>query len=362
MKFTATAALLSLLGTCALAGDASFRTDNPEQNPNRFSVGGMLLFNTKVRFSTTAGALGSANPGTTNSATDHTYDNGFNKVDSTGNSAPPGATSFWGYDHSSQLTSSGGPGGPVDGVAMDAATRKAAGYLARGTADAQPGLEVSYGRVIGVGQRTTWGAEAAFGFVSFGENSGRPGSASLSRLTDVYSLNVNGVLVTAPDAPYSGPQTPQPGSPLLGDAPARSTTPVTGTVNGVRGFDANLYTLRVGPFLECNVTERFSVAASGGLAMIFVDGRFRYNETVSYLSSGGQTLTVPESGSSSGLNTLVGAFIGVRAAYDIDPKWRVFGSFNLLDTSTLDRTAGTRRVNVDFNGSFLLNVGVNYAY
>ena len=96
-------------------------------------------------------------------------------------------------------------------------------------------------------------------------------------------------------------------------------------------------------------------------ALVFVDGQFSYNETVTY-SASGSPVSFPQSGRSSAFNTLVGGYIGVRAGYDFDPQWRVFGSANLLGVTGLDQAAGQRKVSADFNGSFLLSIGVSYAY
>lgn len=362
MKFTAIAVLLALLGTCAFAQDASAPIYQPEKDPNRFNVGAMWMLNTRLRFNATSTPLSAANPGNATAAKDHTYDDGFNRVDSTGNSAPPGATSFWGYNNPGQVFDS--PADPTvgnDSIAMHATTLNAGTYLPIRTADPQPGFEIGYGRVIGFGERSSWGVEGTFGFVSFDHTDRSTGNASFTTLTDVYSLTVNGIVVTPPAAPYSGPFTPQPGSPLIGDSPTRSTAAATSTVTGSREFDANIYMFRVGPFLDYNLTDRLTVGAVAGLALIFVDGRFSYNEVVNYPTASGN-VAVPQSGTGRDNNALVGGYVGARVGYDCTPRLRIFGSANYLGATSLDQAVGDRQVHLDFGTTFQLSAGLSLAF
>jgi len=367
MKLTASAAIASLLGASALAEDAPIY--QPKEDPNRFSAGGMFLFNAKLRYMALPSGAPGVNPGTTARPTRHTYDNGFVDVDSSGNNNPPGATSYWGYNSASQWIDYDplvgvAADGFRDSISMSAATvAGTSGYVPGGTADTQFGFELGYGRVLGHSERANWGAEILLGFLNLDQSSSGPGSLGVTTTTDVYSLLVNGILVSPPAAPYPGSQVALPGSPLLDDTPQRQPAAASaGTVTGSRSFDANIYTLRLGGFYDYAATKRFNVGVAAGLALVFVDGRFAFNEMISYTGLSGPAMLV-QSGSSSEFNTLVGGYAGVKMSYDFNPRWRLFGTANYLGTTSLEQTAaGARQVTLDFSKSILVTLGLGYAF
>ncbi|MEI8197467.1 MAG: hypothetical protein WCI73_16345, partial [Phycisphaerae bacterium] len=66
--------------------------------PAEFGVSAGGAFNMKARFGSTADTLPRANdPGAAAAGTDHTYDDGYNRVDSSGNAG--GLTTDWGYQN-----------------------------------------------------------------------------------------------------------------------------------------------------------------------------------------------------------------------------------------------------------------------
>lgn len=363
MKLTSTA-VLSLLGcaSAAVAQERFPRAPQPDADPNRLSVGGLFLFNAKATFKTTGLSLSTANPGPATGGADHFYDDGYNRVDESGNAFPPGATSFWGYRSASQVFDSGAdPTVGLDSIAMHATSLGSSTYLDDECVDPQFGFEVGYGRVLGHSSRVTWGLEGAFGWTDFGFKDTRIGAPQFDSLTDVYSLNVMGILVTPPLPPYEGPFEAAPGSPLLGDTPTRSVAPGTGAASGWREFDANLYSLRLGPFLDYALTKRLSLGVNAGLALLFMDGRLKYDETLSY-DLGDGPVSVPQSGQSDEFSTLVGGYVGARIGYDFTPRLRLFGSASYLGASGFEQTAGSRQLELDFTQSFLLSVGLSWAF
>jgi hypothetical protein len=359
-RLAALTALLPALCLPALAQEEAW-----ERNPNRVTAGALFLFNAKIGYRALSSGAPGVNPGPATGSGLRVYDDGFVGVDSTGNNAPPGATSFWGYNSAAQhVDSASDPFVGNDSIALTATTVQATGgYAPGGTLDPEPGFEIGYARAVGGGERWHWGAEVLFGFVNLDSGSGAPGLVGVTSLTDLYSLNVNGVLVAPPTAPYSGPQVAQPGSPLLNATPQRQPlTSTAGTVSGSRSFDANLFTLRLGGFYEHALTTNFNVGLNAGLAVVLVDGDFRFNETVSFTGPGGPG-TLVQSGASSELDTVFGGYIGVRASYDLNERWRVFGTANYLGTSRASQSAGgARSVTLDFDQTFLLTLGVGCSF
>src|SRR5881628_3276490 len=63
-------------------------------SPNRVSIGFQLGFNLNAKFKHIGGFPAGSNPGSTNAASNHFYDDGYNLVDSTGNNQHFNGTGF----------------------------------------------------------------------------------------------------------------------------------------------------------------------------------------------------------------------------------------------------------------------------
>src|SRR5215471_15014422 len=89
----------SLAGQSVLGQDApgSLQLEPPpSRSLNHFGASFRMGFNIKTDFKTSFGS-GQTTPGVGVHGVDRTYDDGYNKVDSTGNAG--GYTTFWGYEH-----------------------------------------------------------------------------------------------------------------------------------------------------------------------------------------------------------------------------------------------------------------------
>jgi len=79
----------------------------PADSPNRFGLAWRLSFNVKVGFKNVGAFPARTDPGpATGGSFDRTYDDGFNRVDTTGNNHGTGyanTTWYWGYDSESQI-------------------------------------------------------------------------------------------------------------------------------------------------------------------------------------------------------------------------------------------------------------------
>src|SRR4051794_15175874 len=77
------------------------RLEEPKAELNRFSISYSAAWNIKADFSRTGGGKFHVPAPSAGGATNRVYDDGFNKVDHTGNST--GLTSYWGYKNPGQL-------------------------------------------------------------------------------------------------------------------------------------------------------------------------------------------------------------------------------------------------------------------
>src|SRR5437868_6977375 len=180
--------------------------DAPEE-PNRFSFGARFGMNFKASFKNTPLAGGTTvNTGPATGGADHTYNDGYVRVDSSGNAG--GVTWNWGYQNNSQVV---GDTLQFHAVQSDPAS---GGSNNKVSDDPQVGIELIYQRVIGsFSSSGNWGLEAGFGYTDL-DVRGNAGTGSVT--TDTFPLN--GVL--PPGAGYNGTFS-GPG-PVIGDTPTRT--------------------------------------------------------------------------------------------------------------------------------------------
>src|SRR5262249_10593102 len=133
--------------------------------------------------------------------------------------------------------------------------------------DPNHGVELTYNRRIGSWRRTFWGLEAAFNYSAVNIRDSRTGTDG-PLIVDTYSLGG----ITPALAPYAGTFN-GPGA-VISDAPTRLP------VSTVSTLDADVYGLRLGPWIEIGVARRIAVSFSGGLAVLYVNSDFRSEQSV----------------------------------------------------------------------------------
>ncbi len=311
-----------------------------EESPNRFGIGMRLGFNINAKFSGLGGYTSMASPGpATGGGVDRTYDDGFVKVDASGNQG--GSTWNWGYNSPAQA-----PGN--DTLQFHAATADA-NLSVDANDDPQWGMEVFYQRRLGKQSWGTWGIEGAFGYtdLSIQDHSLVLGQAGV--ITDTYALG--GLVV--PPAPYAGSYA-GPGM-LLGDTPTRSQSidPAGEQVMGSRELDGTLYCLRVGPYARFALVKRLSLQLGAGLAVGIVDSEFRFTETV---SSATATLA-SRSGADSKTDVLAGAYVDARFAYRLCSCAEVFVGAQYQYLPDFEQQAAGKKAHLDLGETAFVNAG-----
>ena len=316
---------------------------------NRFGVSYRAGFNASAQFKNVAsvahGPTDPRGPGpATGGGIDRFYDDGYNRVDISGNK--DGLTWFWGYKNAGQVSGDqllmkSSSASTIDSKSVDA--------------DVSHGFEVTYNREIGRSAKNTWawGLEGAFGWmnVSVGDNS--PLGGGVSTITDAY--NLGGVI---PDsAPYNGDYE-GPGT-LIEDAPNRTTAfDANGTlVTGSRGFEADLFSFRLGPYVDLPINNKWTVGLSGGLALGVMDGEFSFNQMVAAGSS-----VTHQVGSKSSTEVLVGGYFSATLRYAINPAWSVFIGGQFVSLSDYTAKAGSQKVIVDLSATAFGTAGVSYSF
>ena len=324
-------------------------TLNPQPSTlkNRFRLSYRPAFNISADFKRLGAFPAQTNPGGPTGSGSRTYDDGYVRPDS---SANPGLTWNWGYENASQV-----PGD--DTIQFHSSTSRGDGSSLDNDDSPYHGLELSYSRYFGkMGQRATWGLEAAFAYNILGINDNSPASSSVRRLKDTYALD--GVI--PPEPPYNG--TFDGPGPLISDSPMRtfSTIPGGARVTGRRAFDADLFGLRLGPYLEIPLDDahKWNVDFSGGIALAVISSEFRYRESTTIPGSG----TFNSSGSGTDSDSMVGGYFGGNISYSFTKSWSAFMGASYQYLPGYSQKVDGRTARITFSRSVLVNLGFGFAF
>ena len=308
-------------------------------NPNRFFFGPRFGLNFKADFHSDASYFNAVNPGTAVGGADHTYNDGYVLVDSSGNAG--GLTRYWGYQNPSQVV-----GGNVSMQfhAIDSSSPSSA------TDNPQYGAELVYQRVMGSLPSSSgcWGLEAGFSFTDLDLRDNRNGTALVT--TDTYSLNG----VTPPGAGYNGPFSGA--GTLLSDTPTRTTESATMISN--QKLSGQLFGIRLGPFAELNLTPQLSLDASVGLTLAPAMVDYDFSETGTL--AGGDTFSA--SGHSSKTKLLYGPYVGGMLRYAFNKNWGVYVGAQFQNLTDLEQSADGRTARLDPGVTVYGTVGASWSF
>ncbi|MEY4939161.1 MAG: hypothetical protein RIQ93_896 [Verrucomicrobiota bacterium] len=324
----------------------------------RIEAGPSLWFNTSIKYGATAGAGPS-----TAAKTDRIYDNGYNRVDASGNlgDGPGGLlasrTGYFGFTSDNQVDLRAGT--------LSLNQLQAAGdYSPVYRPALRPGFDAALRySLANDNTRRDWGIEVGYNYTRFKQASTGAITANLSLLTDTYALGG----VVPQRAPYSGRFSPLPGDQRIGDVPTRTTGPVLGSVNGSRSFQGRTSLIRVGPWLELlpatrrapeSESERWSVMARGGLAFLNTKASFQMEER---LSGGGFVASAATTASASGRSSQVGYFLGARARRVVNERWAVLVWGDFLRGSEMTLASGNRYARFDATRSVVGGLALEFA-
>jgi hypothetical protein len=343
-----------ILAACALAVPTAAAAGEADTNSlNRFSFDARAGFNISARFKSLGSFRLQPNARTTPNSSPYNYDNGYVYKDVSG--SVDGQTWNWGYDNSaSQISgnnilmsrstvassvSSGGSGG-VDGD------------------DANYGGEFVYNREIGKQGNLHYGIEVAANYMNVALNDNSPIFGNAARVTDAYPFTPGTTPPLAPPA-YQGSF----GGPgfVIGSTPVSSTTtgiPGGATIVGHRQFNADIWGLRLGPYLEFPISQRLNLSLSGGLAVALVDGSASWHETA-YISGGGTGGSI---GSGHDLNLLFGGYLSAKLAWQLSQRWNVEGGVQYQNLGRYEHSLGGRAVELDLSRSMFVTFGAGYKF
>jgi hypothetical protein len=325
----------------------------PAETHNRLALSYRMGLNISVDFRR-LGGLALSDPGpTSGSAVNRNYDDGYNRVDSSGNAG--GYTWYWGYQSAQSVQ-----GGNL--VLQSYSTPANAASNDRQD-DPQHGLELSYSRELY--RKKSWraGLEGAFGYSLISIADSHNLKANVFRTNDSFALPG----IVPPQAPYNGTFT-GPG-PVISSTmtPANRSVdvlPGAATITGSRSIDSDLFTIRLGPYLEVPLDDKFSLIFGGGLALVWAqtDFSFRENVTISDPTYGVTLNSGQRSGSVSQTDFLVGGYVSGSLAYAITREVSVFGGAQYQMAGHAVNTAKGKESVLDLGSSLLITFGIAYSF
>jgi hypothetical protein len=328
------------------------RLEAPKENLNRISVGYAAGWGFKATFERPSGSNRGPGPAT-GGGVDRFYDDGYNRVDQTGNAS--GYTSFWGYKNDSQLDAAN------DRLLMHS-TRSTGGKMDDVEDDPQHGFQLTFNRQLGrvKDQKWAWGLEAAFGWTPIDIDASGKSPFGTRTITDAYNLNgVRPPWVGGNSDPqyaghagtFEGPGT------LIEDSPTRTIT--RNPIAGSRRFEADFYYLHLGPYIEMPISGKWSAVVSAGLSLGLMDGQLHFNELVANPTTG---TTRRERGHVDDADVLVGGFLNATLNYALNEKWSVFAGGQFQSMSSYEAEGKGRKVTLDLTINPYAVAGVSYSF
>lgn len=355
-------ASLLLLSAVPLLGDDDVlrvKLEEPQKpSKNRFGVSYRAAFNVTAEFKNIGiirgpGGNVGRDPGpATGAGVDRFYDDGYNRVDISGNEL--GLTWFYGYKNASQIQG--------NSVVMHGTSAQS---IRSGTYDSDPqhGFELTYNRELGkVGESDrTWGIEGGLGWADLDIRDHRRLFGGVRTIADAFGfgeINPN-VAPFSPEYPGHAGNYEGPGA-LIDSSPTRTSTFVANSseVTGRRTFDANLISFRVGPYIDFPVDDRWTISFSAGFAAGLIDGEYHFDNILT--TSGGVRR---QSGTGSDTDVLFGGYMSASIRCQIDEHWGVFISGQYLGfADSYTASARGQKIELDFKRTALVALGVSYQF
>lgn len=329
--------ILFTMSALAIAAPVAHSAE-PMDDPNRFYLGARFGFNLSADFRNNGVGLSGSNPGLPVGGANHTYDDGYVRLDSSADAG--GLTWNWGYRNGSQVVG--------DNLEFHAAQFNGGTSQKNKTDDPQYGAEVIYRRLIGPFLGGHWGMEAAFSFTDVNLNN-RSGGAGVF-ITDSFPLN--GVL--PPRAGYSGAFA-GPG-PLLGDTPVRTLQ--NASITSRERLNVQMFGIRFGPFAEWSLFEQCYFSFSGGLAVVPFTAEYRVSQTT--VLAGGAAGGARDRSSKSDL--LYGPYAAAMLRYDIGERMAIYIGAQFQNLNDLKQSVAGYSVKLDQSATVfgLAGVGVKF--
>jgi hypothetical protein len=328
---------------------------------NRVTLTLQFALNLRADFRGIGGNLNSltGNGRVTPNGNAYNYDNGYVLTDISGNAG--GQSWYWGYDNANQVNTANHT------IAFDRATwasASATSTASDGNPAVSPGFEVDYNRLVFAKEdwhNIRFGLDSAVSYVPITINNNSVDGLAKQIDTYSYSPGTTPPGYNAPsELPYQGSYQ---GPGFLINVPPSSTAIApypNATVASQDNFDANLFGLHLGPYVEIpfGKQEQFTFSLAGGLAVGLLQADESWYQAVS-IPGNNKTAVY---GSGSDFTVLWGWYAGANAAYQFSEHWSVSAGAQFQDLGNYDHGFRGRQVNLDLSRSVLILAGLSYNF
>ena len=274
----------------------------------------------------------------------------------------PGRTRYWSYSLPSQAEQRPGY------IAMSSYSAESNGSAFDKKQGPVGGLELQFARILGKATgRLQWSLLTGVSLNDVSSKSARDISATLRTNTDFYSLNGLDAPVTSVDSPYAGPVFP--------DNVTETTVPVStvpvdhietataggATVHGKYQVKGAYFLVKVGPGIHTQLTERFGVSASAGVAGAYSGTRYSATEIMD-VPEMGTTIANVAPLSSDTTKFLGGYYADFNIDFAASETTGLFAGFTAQKFGDYTQTLGTRTAKIDLGSSVGLRGGISVRF
>ena len=315
---------------------------------NHFRFVPRAAFGIKARFQNVGnlvlGPLGQTTP----NGNAYNYSDGYVLTDASGNAG--GKTWNWGYNNSSQIS------GNTILMHQTAASGSVSSSDSTDLSNPGWGGEFIYDRELGSRGRLHYGFESAVNYANISLRASGSGTGDIIQTTDAYAFTSG---TTPPAAPYQGTFN-GPGF-LLGSAPASSSTTVmagAANITTSQTLDADLWGVRVGPYLDFPVDERVELSLSAGLALALLNTSASWTEIVNVSGSG----TLTASGGGNDLGFLWGGYVGASLSWQLSNHWDAEAGAQYQYLGVYRHSFDGNGVELSLTKSIFVSLGISYSF
>ncbi len=331
----------------ALATTLVVAPPSQAQSQSLAFTGGVLL-NPRINFRNLGAIPPSAAAGpATGSAVNRTYDNGFNRVDASGNREQ--ATANWGYQDGTQLVG--------DTLALSADGGSAAAEIEDAGDFLNPSGNLEYRGSLGPVGSSDWGILLGIGYQTVGASESRTLTTDTWLQRDAYSLN--GLTATdLPAAPYAGSADLK--TPRIGSVPARTLSAVTGgrLLTGHWELEAEMIPFTGGVYLESQILGRLNTVISAGILAVIINADLKYEEQ----STVGNAATVVSRGSDGTNDFVFGGFVQAGLDWALWEDASLVASARWQPTEHFSHSSAGREAEIDSTLAFSVHAGFSMRF
>lgn len=278
----------------------------------------------------------------------YNYGDGYVRSDVSGNRG--GQTWNWGYDSSSQVS------GNTVVMHQTAASENISSSASADLPNPGWGGELIYDRELGSRGAWHYGLESAVSYLNLSLSASGSGVGDITQTTDAYAFAPG---TTPPTAPYQGTFN-GPGF-LIGSTPASSSTTVmagAANITSSQKLDANIWGLRLGPYVEFPVDEGLELSFSGGLGVALLDASVSWSESVNITGGG----TMKASGGGRNVGFLWGGYLGANLSWQLAKHWNVEAGAQYQYLGVYRHSFGGSDLELDFSKSISVTAGISYSF